>query len=147
MGLTIKHLSAYLPYRLSILRPDNKTIIDVVGLCGNLYIFNEIGKNETYGSIKSSFNKPILRNLSDLTKEIEHNGTRFIPMEMLRKVFGFEYQITLKFDFKDDFGDYYEANELPYNIVQQLHEWHFDTQNLIENGLAIAVTDELNPYK
>jgi hypothetical protein len=37
-----------------------------------------------------------------------------------------------------------------FNYIQmheKLFEWKFDVFSLIENGLAVAVTDKFNPYK
>lgn len=39
------------------------------------------------------------------------------------------------------------SESMPYWLVQKLLEWKFDIFGLIEKGLAIAVTDEFNPYK
>jgi hypothetical protein len=47
----------------------------------------------------------------------------------------------------NDFDDMTLANITPSEIRGKLLEWHFDVFGLIENNLAIAVTDELNPYK
>lgn len=85
MKLELKHLSAYLPYGVRVLRPDLKTILDVKGVIGNLIVFNENGL-ETYGSI--FYSKLILRPMSDLNKEIDHNGERLVPMEKVREAFG-----------------------------------------------------------
>ena len=44
------------------------------------------------------------------------------------------------------FGDF-----IPYEYMGRVLDWlnahHFDFRNLIEKGLAIAVTEENNPYK
>ena len=69
--------------RLFIQRPDHTTILELHGIVGTLCCHVENGEL-TY----SSFNgcTPICRNLSDLTKEIEHNGEKFIPIIELAKI-------------------------------------------------------------
>lgn len=66
--------------------------------------------------------KLILRPLSDLTKEIEVNGEKFVPRS---KFFGnpLDYIITKN----------------SYEVVQQLISWHFDIFGLIDAGLAIDI--------
>lgn len=83
--LELKHLSGYLPYGLNVL--TNSIIREMV--C-------EISTTET-GSKRTSItnilngigHKPILRPISDLTKEIEVNGEKFVPIYELCKTQGF----------------------------------------------------------
>lgn len=85
--LTIKELAPYLPYNLRILRPDNRTILTVCGLTtygiNNRWHYHFKENGNTIGDMQSKGNKPILRPLSDLTVEIEHNGEKFVPIEKL----------------------------------------------------------------
>lgn len=81
--------------------------------------------------------KPLLRPLSDLTKEIEHNGERFVPIERISEMYGIDIMTD-------------ERNNLiapitlePYNAIRQLCEWHFDLFNLVSRNLAI----DLNTIK
>lgn len=88
-----------------------------------------------------------LRPLSDLTKEINHNGERFVPIERLKEWYnsqpdsyinklGFVYwdgNFTL-FGLEDD--ESYEVS-MPYQMYQMLYSWHFDTNDLIGKGLAL----------
>ena len=115
--------------------------------------------------------RPILRPL-DLTKEIAHKGETFVPIVELAKEFHIvsEYTVTSYRDAKDykEYGSevkccvendesrysYFRIHggemihHSEYRIVQKLHEWMFDTENLIESGLAINVnTLEANPYE
>lgn len=128
-------LAMSLPYGLKILRPDNKTILEIAGIVGNLYIFNDNGV-EKYGAIKCISNKPIFHPLSDLTKEIEHKGERFVPIERIKEL---------------NLGTMPKNNTIGwmyYQQVQKLIEWHFDIADLISKGEAIDVnTLEINPYK
>lgn len=85
--------------------------------------------------------KPYIHPLSSLTKPIEHNGEKFVPIEKIAYSFGYEIRIS--------------RNKLlqpimceQFNVVLQLVEWHFDIAGLIEKGEAIDVnTLPENPYK
>ena len=86
-----------------------------------------------------------LRPLSDLTKEIEHNGEKFKPFDELSNF--------LYITEKDNFDTVLSARlwvetmilyrpdclTLPFNVVQKLFEWHFDVFGLIKDGLAIDI--------
>ena len=98
--------------------------------------------NEIIGGASRYFNKykSILYPLSNLTKEIEHNGEKFIPTIIISKIMsnGDWLLICSKVN----------INNLPYYIVEKLIEWHFDIAGLIEKGEAIDVnTLPKNPYK
>lgn len=72
--------------------------------------------------------KPILRHL-DFTKEIEHNGEKFVPMLKLHNqtqkniISGITYSSIIDF--------------MPFMDIQKLFEWHFDVFGLIESNQAI----------
>lgn len=80
--------------------------------------------------------EPILHPLSDLTKEIEHKGERFVPIERIREL---------------NLGTMPKNNTIGwmyYQQVQKLIEWHFDIADLISKGEAMDVnTLDKNPYK
>ena len=69
--LTIKHLAPYLPYGLKM-KYESKSHESIKDLtCSSIeYMI----ATEHHGKFK-----PILRPLTDLTKEIEHNGEKFMP--------------------------------------------------------------------
>lgn len=67
MKLELKHLAPYLPYGLKLVYLDG-SIRDLIYL--DLQSLSRIG----------IYCKPILRPLSDLTKEIEVNGEKFVPI-------------------------------------------------------------------
>jgi hypothetical protein len=84
------------------------------------------------------------RPLSDLTKEIEVNGEKFVPLKKLNdECFGLtKYRIFIRQDNSIALlADFHEG----YNVLNEstakdkLLEWHFDIFNLIENNLAIDV--------
>ncbi len=85
----------------------------------------------------SSF-KLILRPLSDLTKEIEHNGEKFKPFEKL-----LEGHIKDGKHYRDILYAIQPAKfyimSMPYHAMQKLFEWHFDVFGLIPEGLAIDI--------
>lgn len=95
---------------------------------------------------------PVLRPLSDLTKEIEHKEERFIPIERLLEDITNAWRLC-KLDYPNDSKGLY--NDIISNIeacefwlIQKLVEWHFDIADLISKGEAIDVnTLETNPYK
>lgn len=106
--------------------------------------------------------KPILHPLSDLTKEIEHKGEKFVPMKVIWSLVypkfksrTFDFRITTDSIFFHSLYTGYDCHLYTKNIeknyfwkVQKLIEWHFDVAGLIEKGEAIDVnTLSENPYK
>lgn len=138
--LELKHIVGYLPYGVKAKYTD--TFRDeVVGIIDGFEKYRGF-------CIDGCFDKsmqPILRPLSDLTKEIEHNGERFVPIEKLQEI----YNKRLRFD---EDGFYYHVDQscvrkggdeaFPFNQLeayQYLYKWHFDLHNLIDNNLAISI--------
>lgn len=104
MKLELKHISPYLPYGLKG-NLENLEFYDTV-INKELYRV-ETGKTEAsnisdvyviVGSTEAEVQdfKPILRPLSDLTKEIEHNGEKFVPLIKLFKLSRGSYEINIK---------------------------------------------------
>jgi hypothetical protein len=79
--------------------------------------------------------KPYLRPMSSMTKEEQKELEKIID-----GILG--YKARNYFHSEDD----YKWNTL-YEAIDWLNAHHFDFRNLIEKGLAIAVTPENNPYK
>lgn len=162
MKLELKHLACYLPYGIDVLKSmewiDGSKREWVVRL--------------DFDNILSLFgcSKPILRPLSDLTKEIEHNGERFIPIKEIWKLLhpdsdlincecdGEEQYATKDYGqhiFSYDpiekcfglFADWHNDGDKPhcvfggYDLMQKLFEWHYDVFGLTEEGLAISYND------
>lgn len=146
MKLELKHLAPYLPYGLRIILPKSGRIIVVAGL---LEVVDEgILVRDVDGSwlgLGLWHFTPILRPLSDLTKEIEHNGERFVPKRVLKEmpdpIGGFHTDRLMTIVENPQKWSIEVAN---YAVVQKLIEWHFDVFGLIENGLAIDI-NTLNP--
>ena len=144
--LTIEHLSPYLPYGLKI--KHNKTndifVIDGVLSFSDRIVCSELGK---LNEIDLPLVKPILRPLSFLSdSELINIGL------MLREIeIGKETSNDRVFAIKDAF--YFLSkmkSTLSLNQSQRITTYLFsikaDVFGLIEKGLAIPVTNELNPY-
>ena len=54
---------------------------------------------------------------------------------------------SLEFAWEDDYGRLASYNENIPKYIDWLNAHHFDYRGLIEKGLAIAVTEDNNPYK
>lgn len=78
--LELKHLAAYLPYGLTVTKEDWGKIVkvDADGTTLNHAGINYVLRVQA---------KPVLRPLSDLTNEIEHNGERFVPIMEMAKMY------------------------------------------------------------
>lgn len=149
MKLELKHLAPYLPYGLRFISsmdiPFEEygknpiwTCEGVTKLFGD-YCLTTPENNDAY-AMQSC--KPILRPLSDLTKEIEHNGEKFVPMEKAVTMRG------SSINHLSDSGKQSAANalirdissqKLSYGYVEILISWHFDVFGLIEQGLAVDI--------
>ena len=109
--------------------------------------------------------KPILHPLSDLTKEIEHEGEKFVPLLELAAIAtvsssdcwtinnnkdaqhktakGYLFYINksnsdLVLKKSDKWQDFDHVSSKLF-IYQKLYEWHFDIFGLINTGLAIDI--------
>lgn len=86
MKLELKHINPYLPYGLKI--RNNKTTFEMI----HQFKPNDLNVISLRGVLELPFeNKPILRPLSDLTKEIEVNGEKFVPMIRLLYLYETNY--------------------------------------------------------
>lgn len=143
--LTLEHLAPYLPYGLKMFHKESAVKIQTMthfDLCEDLLQHHNKWRN-----------KPILRPLSDLTKEIEHNGRTFVPMDTVGDIPNNFCKCDFVTDWCDKGGDFNEyvqefvkgvfgnhhLDYLPFGFVQKLIEWHFDVFGLIEKGLAIDI--------
>lgn len=145
--LTLGHLSAYLPYGLRMIFEGKE---------GREITLSSITNQGKYGVVISGGTgpmwlnscgfKPILRPLSDLTKEIEHNGEKFVPTVELGKIrvgigiyrpIASDRPIELNIE-TEDYSQSIDLHE-GYLVMQKLIEWHFDVFGLINKGLAIDI--------
>ena len=96
-------------------------------------------------------NKPILRQLSDLTKPIEHNGEKFVPIVKIKELFidGTEDVLSQSIEAIEYFieNNFFSRIEyLPFILIQKLIEWHFAV-GLDKTDYIDVNTLEVNPYK
>ena len=150
MKLELKHLAPYLPYGLMLKNIHTEKI----GQVNNIYTLGEGYDNDDIKlSIDFGFDehiwmfKPILRPLSDLTKEIEHNNKYFIPLNVIKKDMLVEFSYSDRENIRSikfpkgniciiSIGSEI-VDECPLGFYNNLLEWHFDVFGLIEAGLAI----------
>lgn len=140
MELTIEHLAAYLPYGLKV-KTDSLGIFKVNGSrkipSGKISILT----NDTHIGFLQEI-QLVLRPLSDLSKEIEHNGQKFVPIEILKEIFNcniedFDIDEKLNLNVFNRFEYFNIAFTDILEMIEKLHSWLFDTQGLIEAGLAV----------
>ena len=134
--ITLKEWSAYLPYGLICEVKDQGEIkTDTLsGIYDNKeLVFHNIV--EFYQGFESV--KPILYDLSWLTREITHKGETFIPLYKLQKI-----DKAFVLTFIETFG--YE--ELKVEVFELLLEWRFNVFSLPDE-LIVRVTEDFNPYK
>ena len=81
--------------------------------------------------------KPYLRPMSSMTDEEKREYFSFIGGQQPFDCDFSAYPIEYKFIYEHDINSY----------IDWLNAHHFDYRGLIECGLAIAVTEENNPYK
>ena len=169
--LEIKHIAKRLPYGLKIRHNDGGVSADLLAVQSNV----EVIVVRSQSAYRMGLNwqlihcKPILFHLSALIQEITVNGEAFVPMIRLMSS---KYNIKEDSEiiknhsfFNNHFGDiavksecrykssYFEFSvKTPINqnsnwVVEKLLQWHFDTDNLIEQNIAISVFDlPENPY-
>lgn len=150
-SLEIKHLAPYLPYGLNwyIEGMQGPEIMTMIGLSNGHVIFSQMDL-EIMDSLDldehSALNphKPALRPLSDLTKEIEHNGKKYCVMSLW-------YSVPIKdeenYKLYGTIPDYWKTvinvmtrmKFIDYGFVKIMFEHHFDVFGLIDSGLALDI--------
>ncbi len=140
MKLELKHLAAYFPYGLKIqlLRTEyfgNYRDYRLSSYSDYPVSFS-VSESVQYAAMLSEI-KPILRPLSDLTKEIEINGEKILPLVELHRIKNNGDWIGVQNRNKS-------IEENPYWVIQKLLEWHFDIFELIPNNLAIDINTITN---
>lgn len=119
--LTLKQLSVYTPYELLIkVRQDIQTGRDRWETIEKEHVLSGYFLTWNLKSIT-----PVLRPLSDLNKEIEVNGKKFIPFIKIGIYLDIEYLI-----------EEIKTGMVPVIVFDMLLKWHFDVYDLIEKGLA-----------
>lgn len=157
--LTIRELAPYLPYGLKVMTYHN-----VVANTGNYFTLEKhLNGQIMLGGYSLQNIKPLLRPLSDLTREIEHNGDRFVPIIRLNQMrgvavaqenydeifidgdcHGCKWAGVYSFYFEEQTMSFYcnskDGISPQLEMFNALHEWHFDLYNLIPSGLALPIT-------
>lgn len=144
--ITLKELTPYLPYRLTFqhqsIHDSSDKISTMRGLINNYVFFEE----SPYDSLDIHSIYPLLRPLSDLTKEITHNGKKFVPAERLfdEDEWYKEFGLPNSRERAIEFAERKDRLDLcfPYNWWQLLFEWHFDVFGLIGRGLALPMEEQ-----
>jgi hypothetical protein len=112
--LTIKHIAPYLPYRLNF-KGKRKD-----------YVSFDENRQHTLCPIdldgRWEIIKPILRPLSDITKEDLDT-----------------FSVSVRRALNEDYNEEKLLSRVCYYELQWLLEWHFDVFGLIEQGLAIDI--------
>lgn len=101
--LTLEHLSPYLSYGLTLFSKVTKSTYELIGLSRyELMIADRDSFNGWYAI--NNF-KPIFRPICDLTKEIEHDGKKFVPIiELYRNSYEYYVSSDLDHEFIDSWG-------------------------------------------
>lgn len=137
--LELKHLAPYLPYKLKLLVVSKTFGINTESKMEEWLIRDATQPFVKRYRVKSV--KPILRPLLDLTKEIEVNGDKFVPVEKMKRMFG-GHNIYLGFGgvvLSLNGASGIAITDYPLKFNSLLFEWHFDVFGLIENDLAIDI--------
>ena len=167
--LELKDICGYLPYGLVFQDKGRGVYLQLVNLLSAQKL---IDKSHDYTEVG-----PILRPMSDLTKEITHKGEKFVPLVELAKIalrdaIAKRYYNDVDFVIKNDYVEIHGHYKFRYThrgsfemcrtisdfdeltclhqceIFDKLNEWMFDYRGLISAGLAIDVnTLPENPYE
>ena len=141
--LTIKELAPYLPYRLKGKSNQYDSIDLLLGIYGtmghSLTLCHRINNHNTcdYDCNVNEF-KPILRPLSDLIKEIEVNGEKFVPAYRTQVHINDKY-LPFTVNGRIVLENRIVTNTILYTDMQYLISLHFDVFGLIEKDLAIDI--------
>lgn len=134
--LELKDICGYLPYGLM-----QKHYNDV---CSFTIATQSCMGKDVFHEMPIRFGKPILRPMSDITKEITHRGEKFVPIDVLNDRGRF-----IEFDTAGllyTVGGCMDSDWLM--VFDKFHEWMFDYRGLISAGLAVDVnTLPENPYE
>ena len=136
----LKIYSACLLYDLEVQHDINGKLGKVLGIDANKHELSVCFDSGIWQGVDVRVLKPVFYDLSYLTKEIEHEGETFVPIE---KLFGSALAISGYTVFQD--FQYKEFAHLTYvkkglksfpflfEQYQKLFEWHFNVFNLSES--------------
>lgn len=92
----------------------------------------------TYAGIDRSV-KPILYDLSYLTKEIEHGGERFVPLHRILEEYCFDLS-KMDEEYILSFKESLIEVDMSYKTAQMLLSWHFNIFSLPEDQFINKAT-------
>ena len=132
--MNLKELVGYLPYGLKMIydfKDGTEWVLDVTNI-------NAITKHD----------KPILRPMSDLTKEICYGLSTYVFTDLFEIgdcdgcIFEFEH-VNIKtiksLESISKNNSHSDIDYLPHAVVSMMYEHHFDIHGLIEKGEAIDI--------
>ena len=138
--IELKHLTPYLPYALKyIVQSEIICLLDGYE-CYEKGSIQEMDLKSLAINEDDYLIKPILRPLSDLSKQIEYNGDMFTPIGKIRfdvdsRIYFNRGQLYIPGDI-ESYEIYLEDIRIVYDL---LFEWHFDVFGLIEKGFAVDI--------
>jgi hypothetical protein len=149
MKLELKHIAPYLSYKLKFHQGWSfERGIEITLLELDIHGMANFSNLNGLWDIRDL--RPILRPISDLTKEIEVNEQKFVPIDKLKEMYNatmpdsyikklhyikWDDQFTL-FGLEED--NSYEVS-MPYGLYEKLFEWNFDVFGLLDAGLAVDI--------
>lgn len=139
MKLELKHLTPYLPYELKGKEYPDGAMYELLSLSMDKFSWRPFYESGEFGRLPHRIDcKPILHPLSDLTKEIEVDGEKFVPAKIVEEKFIERFKVKSIGDgWADNLTEYLRS--YPYGMIELLIKWHFDVFGLIESGLAIDI--------
>lgn len=143
--LQLSDICSYLPYGLKVKSVHNR-IFEIAP--ETIMVGAATRTLPLYKAMDGSF-QPILLPMSLLTSEITHKGDTFVPLiEIAKMVFPKAVEWKMVDGVARAWQETYPINVrfeqlycCTYDIFDKLSEWMFDYRSLIDDGLAISVTD------
>ena len=141
--LELKDICGYLPYGLKYQWTNMKSV-RLISMTDEVDYSSQHSLSTAWEWMMHRQARPILRPMSDLTKEITHRGEKFVPLDVFNDRGHF-----IEFDAAGllyTVGGCMDSDWLM--VFDKFHEWLFDYRGLISAGLAIDVnTLPENPYE
>lgn len=124
--------------------PDRVLLLPLGGIDKNAYHFYV--DDSSFTAMPLNNVKPILYSIYDLDQEIEHNGKRFVPKDVLNRRFK-SYGLNGYDELFDmvDFKTNSTFRTWPFEIVLKLIEWHFAVGLNYDDYIDVNSLD-VNPY-
>ena len=146
--LELKNLAPYLPYGLKGICTEEFTGIETVYGISYYKDSSDIYLITSFDDLDIEYFKPILRPLSDLTKEIYYGLSTYVFTGLFEIgdydgcIFEFEHGNikTIKLlEYISKNNSHSDIDYLPHAVVSMMYEHHFDIHGLIEKGEAIDI--------